>query len=400
MTKKLLTALVALGLLLGIAACGSSSDSTSSGSETSSETTTEESSGGGAAGELMGDSKYSTPSEESAAEGEEKGEEAAGKPAKLPAIKVGFLQIAGTIESARRSEYEYVTAAKALGWTPVTCDAQGLPTGFTNCMSTLLNQGVKAITTIGIEPSLITAQIKQAEAKGVPVVEFAAQVKLGDYSGAYYPDEAKAGEQASKFFIEELEARGGGEIVEHTYPAGFAEERLAQLTDSLKGNSNISVAQKLTVEVADPVGSAAKATETAITQFPNLAGIFDSFDTAVAGDAQAIATKLPGKTGEEIPLLVGFNANLGTQQYMRKGIIAAVSDDNYAAGGWVAADQLAQFFARETPISKEPRPKYPIEFQAPKLVTAEELPEEETYVPSESNYQAFFSAKWKKEFGL
>jgi ABC-type sugar transport system substrate-binding protein len=402
MLKKLLVVFVAIGLIVGVAACGSSGSS-SSGSTGSEEGSTEAASNGEFV-EMMGDSKYSTPTLESKEEAEEKGEAFASetnpKPAKLAPIKVGVLLIAGTVESVRRSEYEFVTAAKALGWSPITCDAQGLTTGFTSCMNTLLNQGAKAIATIGIEPSLIAPQLAEAKAKGVPVIEYAGKVEMGGYSGAYYPDDAKVGQVVSDYFIEQVEARGGSEVAEHSFPAGFTEERLEQLTNALKSKPEIKVVQKSTVDAADPVGSAAKATETAITQFPNLAGILETFDTAIAGDAQAIATKLPGKTGEEIPLLVGFNANLGTQVYMRKGIIAAVGDVNYVASGWVAADQLAEYFGRETALSKEPRPEYPIEFDNPKLVKADELPEGETYIPDESNYQAFFKAKWKKEFGV
>ena len=87
---------------------------------------------------------------------------------------------------------------------------------------------------------------------------------------------------------------------------------------------------------------------------------------------------------------------------MRKDppLIAALVDTDYGADGWIALDQLAQYFARETPISKEPEPDYGIDYLSTQLVTPENLLAEEHYPPNKSNYWAFFKGKWGKEFGV
>lgn len=405
MFKKLMCLSLAFVALVAFAACGSDSDtseSTSSSAPSGGETESASSDKGYV--ELMGDSKYSTPTLVSAAQGEKEGEEFANaEPAKLPKIKVGFINFAKAAESGVRSEYEFVEPAKVLGWDVVTCDGGGIPTGYTNCMNTLLNEDVEAIYTTAIEPSVIAAQIKQAKAKGIPVVSGNAKVKLGEYDGAFFPTEEKGAELGAEFLVEQLEGvEGPKEIAMHTFPAGFAEQRANGIFKAVEENPEFEIVAEAPVEAADAVGSTKKATETEITQYPELSAIVDPFDSAIAGTAQAVATKMPGKAFPEAPLVMGWNALLGSQAYMRRDppLIAGLIDTDYGACGWIALDQLAQFFARDTPISKEPEPDYGIDYLSTQLVTPEDLLEEERYPPNKSNYWAFFKGKWKKEFGV
>lgn len=413
MLKKLTWLLAALGVALLVAACGSSGDSSSSeatSSSGSSETGSAEQASNEASSdesgeyvELMGDSKYSTPTLVPAAKAEKEGEEFADpEPAKLPNLTVGWVNFAKAAESGIRGEYEFVEAAKAIGWKVTTCDGGGTSTGYVNCMNTLLNENVDAIATAALEPSVISAQIKQAHSRGIPVVSAGAKVKLGEYDGAFYPVEKVAPKLVADFMIEKLEEKEGTkEIVIHTFPAGFAEARAEGVREAIKSHPDIKIVAENPVEAADAVGGTKKTTETEITQYPDLAAIVDPFDSAISGSAQAIATKLPGEGFPEAPLLVGWDALLGSQPYMRQEppLIAALGDNDYGADSWIAIDQLAQFFARKTPVSKEPEPDYGIDYLSPQLVTPEDLLSEERYPPNHSNYWAFFKGKWATEFG-
>ncbi|MBS1878703.1 MAG: substrate-binding domain-containing protein [Actinobacteria bacterium] len=409
--KKLTLLLAALAFAVVLSACGSSGGSTTGESSTSG--SAESASGGESINtssknseyaELMGNSKYSTPTLVPAAKAEKEGEEFADpKPAKLPKLTVGWVNFAKAAESGVRGEYEFIEAAKALGWKVIACDGGGTSTGYTNCMNTLLSQNVEAIATAALEPSVIGAQIKEAHARGIPVVSAGAKVKLGEYDGAFYPTEKITPKLVAEFMIEKLEEKEGTkEIVIHTFPAGFAEARAEGIREAIKSHPDIKIVAENPVEAADAVGGTKKTTETEITQYPNLAAIVDPFDSAISGSAQALATKLPGKAFPEAPLLVGWDALLGSQPYMRQQppLIAALGDNDYGADSWIAADQLAQYFARKTPISKEPEPNYGIDYLSPQLVTPEDLLTEERYPPNKSNYWAFFKAKWHKEFGV
>ena len=85
---------------------------------------------------------------------------------------------------------------------------------------------------------------------------------------------------------------------------------------------------------------------------------------------------------------------------MRAGAIDAVSDVPYDASGWVAVDQIAEFEARETPMSPEPQPDYPgigtvYDYV---VVDSSNLPPEGEYRVPENDYQTFFKTKWSNEF--
>lgn len=411
MVKKLACLLAALGMVVVLAACGSSSGSSSSGSNSSAGSQAAEgtenaaaTSGDGEYVELMGDSKYSTPTLEPAAKAEKEGEEFADpKPAKLPEVTVGYLNFAKAAESGIRAEYEFNEAAKVLGWKVISCDGGGTPTGYTNCMNTLLNQNVEAILTGAVEPAVISAEIKQAHAKDIPVLSGGAEVELGEYDGTFYPLDEEATKLNTEFLLEEFkELDGKKEVAIHTFPLTFVKNRAAGIKKALKGNPEIEIVAEDPIETADVVGSAKKVTETEITQFPNLAAIIDPFDSGITGSAQAIATKLPGKSFPEAPLLIGYHALLGSQAYMRTEppLISAIADNNYVSSSWVAADQLAEYFARGTQITKEPEPDYGIDYTSNQLVTPESLLAEERYPPDKSNYWAFFKGKWAKEFGI
>ncbi len=404
MFKKLICVAALLGIAVLVAACGSSgssSDTTDSGGEGGA---TADSAGNGEYVELMGDSKYSTPTLVAAAQGEKEGEQFANpKPAKLPTITIGAVNFAKAAESGLRSEYELIEAAKVLGWKVIPCDGGGVPTGYVNCMNTLLNQNVDAIVNGAIEPSVVSAQIKQAHSRGIPVLSYGAKTELGEYDGAFFPTEELAGKMGGEFLVEKLEELDGTkEIAFHTFPLGFAEARVEGVMNEIKSHPDIEVVAEAPVEAADAVGSIKKATETELTEYPDLAATVDPFDSAIAGTAQAVATKLPGKEFPDAPLVMGWNALLGSQAYMRTEPpeIAGLVDTNYGATAWIAVDQLAQDFARKAPISKEPEPDYGIDYLSTQLVTPEDLLAEERYPPSKSNYWAFFKGKWKKEFGV
>lgn len=401
MGRSKMTGALALAMVCSVvSACGSSSSSGNGTSTTSSAAATDVATG--ATAPVAATSKYATGSVNPASEAVAKGKAAAAKAGgkvTLPKLKVGFLQIAGVIESAQRAQWEFEQGAKALGWSVVTCDAQGDPTKMGTCASNLLNQGVKALFVIGIEPSLIRSQLAQAKAMGVPTVVFAAQVSPGGYTAEYAPPEAAAGKLLAAYVLKQLGNKKDAKIAVHGYPAGFAKTRTAALLTALAAAGARKPISDQTVDASDPIGSAAQLTTTQLTSNPDLSVIWDAFDTSVAGSAQAVATKLPGKKYPNAPLVVGFNANLATQEWMRKGLINAVADDDYAAGAWVALDQAAELFARKRPMDQNPQPAYNIDFQSPKLVTPADLPKQPAYVPTADDYQAFFRAKWAAEFG-
>jgi ABC-type sugar transport system substrate-binding protein len=365
------------------------------------------SSSSGEEGESSSSSSGPTGVQEGSGGPKEAAEEAAakvaGKPVSLPAKKVGILQILGAIESAQRAENTIKDAIKTLGWSVTSCDAQGEPTKMASCGESLLNEGVEAIFVLGIEPSLIKAQLIKAKKMGVPMIEFSGQVEEDpNWTATYYPDEAKAGEILAASLMEKLETvEGTSDISVANYPAGWASVRTEQLEkDVEESGGKVKISAESVTDAANLVQGTEQTVTTQITQNPELKAFWFAFDSAGQAAAPVIASKYAGKEFPERPWVVTFHGDLGTLELMRKGDIDEVVDVPYDAAGWVAVDQAAQYFARKTPFDTNPQPTYGgFETYDYKTITKENLPPKGQYVEPTNDFVTFFKTKWKEEFG-
>jgi ABC-type sugar transport system substrate-binding protein len=369
---------------------------------------------GSSGGSGTGTQEATTGAEEPAGEGgstdarteraEELGRQAAeesGGSVELPPKKAGILNILGSIESAQRSEKAMKAAIADLGWSSQSCDAEGDPTKMTACGNSLLDSGVEVMFTIGIEPSLIKGPLQKAKQEGVPVVSFAGKVAPDPlWAGAYYPSDPESGTILAAYVEERLnELEGTKEVAINSYPAAWSELRTDRFRKVVKENPDWKLVANQTTDAANLVeGTRQQVTDT-LTANPDIKAYWFGFDSAGQVGGQAVAAKYPGKSFPERPLVVTFDADLATQELIRAGAIDAVVDVAYPASAWVAADQAAQFFARQTPMSTSPRPKYPATFYDNEIVTKENLPPEGQYREPKDDYEKFFETKWETEFG-
>lgn len=382
----LVVLVLALGML--VAACGGGSDTTGGGEE------------------AEGNAKP-TGIQEGTGNRKEAAEAAAAKvaesPVKLPAKKVGILQILGSIESAQRAENALKEATSTLGWSATVCDAQGEPTKMAACGESLLNSGSEAIFVIGIEPSLIKAQLIKAKKMGVPMIEVTGQVEPDpNWSGTYYPDEGKAGQILSESLMKKLESvEGTAEIAVADYPAGWGHARTEELEKAVsKSGGKVKISAKSVTDAANLVQGTQQTVTDQLTQNPNLKAFWFAFDSAGQAGAPVIASKYAGKEFPERPWVVTFHADLGTIELMRKGEINEVVDVPYDASAWIGVDQAAEYFARETPFDTSPQPSYGgFEIFDYAIVTKENLPPAGQYREPKNDFVTFFKTKWQEEFG-
>ena len=329
--------------------------------------------------------------------------EAAGDPVELPNTTVGFVNIVGAVESAQRAERTFREATDVLGWTVNSCDAQGDPTRMARCADSLLDQNVDVLVVLGIEPSLIQAQLNKAKSQNVPVVEFSGQVAADPlFAGTYYPDEPAGGQVLTDYLVERL-----NELPDDTVPIAVTDypvEWSTARTDTLKAavaeQDKIQIAVEATTDAANLVEGTRKQVNDQLTANPDLKAFWFGFDSAGQAAAQAVAAKYPGETFPEKPMVVTFHADLATIELIRQGAIEAVSDVPYDASGWVAVDQIAGFLARETPFADEPQPQYEGigDTYDYVVVDSSNLPAEGEYRTPEHDYQTFFTTKWSNEF--
>jgi ABC-type sugar transport system substrate-binding protein len=380
---------VVAALALVAAACGSDDDNN------------DNSSGGG---KVTGVQAGTGSRQQQAADAGKKAAAADGGKVDLPAKKAGILQILGGIESAQRAQNTITNAIKAVGWTTTVCDAQGDPTKMAACGDSLLDRNVDVMFVIGVEPSLIKAQLKKAKNKNVPVVEFSGEVTPDPlWAGAYYPDEEEAGRVLSQSFIKKLGEGGSGtsDIAVADYPAIWAKARTDQLRNDVKNSGGkVKITANSVTDATNLVQGTQKTVTDQLTQNPDLKGYWFAFDSAGQAGGPAIESKTGGKEFPDAPWVVTFHADLGTQDLMRKGAIDEVLDVPYDAAGYVAVDQAAEFFARKTPFDKSPRPEYAgFQVYDYALVTKDNLPPKGQYRTPKNDFVTFFKTKWADEFG-
>ena len=320
--------------------------------------------------------------------------------AELPAVTVGLNQIVGAAEPAQRAQNALERAARVLGWKVIVCDAQGDPTKMANCETSLLNQGVKALFSIGEESSVIAAGLRQAKARGIPTFNFGGQVTPSPlFTGNYGPDEAKAGRVLGAWIARKLQAIGGGQIIRSTYPAIYSTRRDSGLLAEVKADPGLKLPATTTIDAANMVAGTRQQVTSMLTQHPEAKVYWSSFEASIQPAAQAVATVAKGRRFPQAPLVVTFHADLGTQQLIRQGLVDAVADNPYDASAWAAVDSAAEYLARHR---ANPSPGYTVAgfalYDYP-IITKEKLPPEGHYVTPANDFVTFFSEKWKREFG-
>jgi ABC-type sugar transport system substrate-binding protein len=328
--------------------------------------------------------------------------QAAGGPVSLGAPKtIGIINFLNGIESSDRLASTTKVAAKELGWKTIQCDGKGTPAQFVTCGNSLLDRKVDGIVEIAIEPSQIQSVLTKAKSAGVPVIQVGGgAVPNGDLSGNYGPDEAKAGKVLTDALFAKLQGVKDPTIIDHDFPAAWAKTRTDQLRAGLKAQSTIKSIADTTTDATNLVQFTRKTVTDQLTQHPDVKAFWMAFDTVGQVGGQVVAAKYKGKTFPDRPLVVTFHADLGTLDLMRKGDIDFTSEVNYDAGVWIGIDNMAELFARKTPMMQENQPSYPGvgDLFTYKIIDKTNLPPEGQYVQPKVDVPSYFGAKWKAEF--
>jgi ABC-type sugar transport system substrate-binding protein len=400
MRRVLVGSAIAGVLAFGATACGSSDDSgsTSAGSGSSSSTSA-------SSDEKLGVQAGTGDRAQVATEAAKAAAKANGSPppVPLPGKTIGIINIAGGQQSADRLAEAGVEAAKQLGWKTVECDGQGDPSKFASCADSLLNRNVDAITTVGIEPSLIASQLRDAKKKGVPVIQAGGMTELGGYSGVFYPDNGVSAVPVAQELVKELDSiPGDGEIqvAVHDFPAGWASVRTKVFKEAIKADPRIKVVAESTTDGADLVNFTRKTVTDQLTANPEIKAFWFSYDAAAQAAAQVIIQKYKGAKFPDRPLIVSFDADKGSLELMKQGGLDVIGDTPYDASQWVGMDQLAEYFARDTPISKDPQPEYPVvgSIYDDLVVTPKNMPAAGQIREPKYDFPTFFTEKWNTEF--
>ena len=375
------TAALVAGAALVLSACGGNTSATSTSSAASS------SSSSSAA--LTG----------IAAQGADAGK-AAGAPLALKKLKIGYVDYAKATLAAARVEVAAGVAAAKLGWDFVPCDGQANPTVMAKCATNLVNQGVDALILNVIPQAAVVDALKSAQAKGIPVIQVGGDPGQKDLeTAAYFPSESDMGSTLGGWVVTTLGADSKAQLIVQGFPAPFATQRNDALKATIKPTT-ITVAAEYDVDAANLIANTASQTTALINQHPDAKLVWTVFSGADLGASQALDTKFPGKSYPDRPAIVTFYANLPTIDLIRQGKVQAAVENSLEWTAWVAMDQIAEFEARKTPISTDPRPNYGagLDFWKNVVVDKTNLPAEGQLLTPPVDYREFFNAKWKTEF--
>jgi len=353
--------------------------------------------GGGPSGTRLGDLPVLelTPEIEDAATA---AAGAAGEPVELPTQTIGYISYGEAIPISARLTQGVQNAAAELGWDLEVCDGQATPQGQLTCATNFVNTGVDAILTNGMPQSSIAPALTQADAADIPVVNIGGYIGQEDlFDGSIYPDEAQFGEVLGDWLVDQLP--DGGPIATQTFQADFVIQRLEGLDRSLEG-SDVTIGDTFDADAANLIPGAQQAVSSSLNGNPDIQAYYLTFSGSELGAAQAMQVLRPGVQFPDRPMILTFYANLPTIDLIRSGQVDAAAENTHEWIAYVAMDQLAEFFARDTPISSEPRPDYGdgLEFWQPFIVDADNLPDEGELAPPPVDFEGFFTSKWSAEF--
>lgn len=382
------------------AACGSSSSSSASAPSSPSSSSTSSAASGNGPSDAQLSSLAATAAK------------ADGPVVSVPKETIGYLRYVAADYSDGLMYNSFVQAAKLLGWKVIPCDGQGTPSKMAACMSTLISDHPNAIVNDGIPQSLIAAGLQQAKKAGITLVYTSGTLAPGSksigtgtnlYDAGYTTPDQQMGVQLANYVVQQLKpVSGTKQMIDQTFPvAEWGVVRELGLQSVLKNNPDIKVVAKVQANSANLVQGTNTSISALLSQYPQAKVVWITFDGTVSGAAQAIQAKYAGKTFPNAPMLVTFYADPQTDQLISQGVVTAAANVQLQACSWIAADQLAQYFARKTPLSPDVRPDYSgLNFFKTQIVTKANVPSGNTFPAAPVNYVKYFTAKWHDEFKL
>lgn len=330
----------------------------------------------------------------------------------VPSETIGYLRYVAADYSDGLMYNSFVQAAKVLGWKVVSCDGQGTPSVMAACMSTLIADHPNAIVNDGIPQSLIAAGLQQAKADGITLVYTSGTLAPGSqaiysgtnlYDAGYTTPDQQMGVDLANYVVKQLSSVSGTkQMIDQTFPvAEWGVVRNLGLESVLKSHPSIKIVASPQANSANLVQGTTTTISALLSQYPQAKVVWITFDGTVSGAAQAIQAKYAGQTFPNAPLLVTFYADPQTDQLISQGVVSAAVNVQLQACSWIAVDQLAQYFARKTPLSPDVRPNYSgLNFFQTQIITKANVPAGNAFPAPPVNYVKYFTAKWHDEFKL
>ena len=328
------------------------------------------------------------------------GAKAAGSKVAAPTAKtIAVIELSATSAES----VGVVAAAKQIAsrfhYKVITCDPNFDPQKVIQCATSMVAQHPSVIFSVSTNTGAMGSGFSQAVAAGIPwfdVVSAAVPAK-GLYN--YGTDGFKLAKILDDYMFQQMKAANPGKTLKlfgidaPTVGIASANESKQVKNDAKAAGIDLTLHN---LDLSNAVQDAIKSSQQALQQNTDLAGMWTYCDFCLPLMAQQ------AQTAGSKAVVAGQYANPAAITGIKKGTINAVSDLPWQASVWVAMDQVLQNWTRKTPIAQGPAvyKKYPLDFFEPYLITKSNVGSGAGIPVFGPDYQAFFMAKWSKEFGI
>lgn len=208
-----------------------------------------------------------------------------------------------------------------------------------SAIETYIEQKVAGMAVVAIDVNGIMPAVKEAADAGIPVVAIDAILPDGPQKAQIGVDNAKAGADMGKFFLDYLKANAGGKAkigVVGALNSYIQNVRQKGFEDTIKGADGVSVAG--VVDGQNIQDNALAAAENLITGNPDLTAIYATGEPALMGAIAAVQSQ--GK--QDSIKIFGWDLTAEAIAGLDAGFVVAVVQQDPAAMGAAAVDALTK----------------------------------------------------------
>jgi ribose transport system substrate-binding protein len=230
-------------------------------------------------------------------------------------------------------------AADAAGVKLVIFNANNESPAQNSAIETYVQQKVAGMAVVAIDVNGIMPAVKEATDAGIPVVAIDAILPDGPQKAQIGVDNAKAGADMGKFFLDYLKANAGGKAkigVVGALNSYIQNVRQKGFEDTIKGADGISVAG--VVDGQNIQDNALAAAENLITGNPDLTAIYATGEPALMGAIAAVQSQ----NKQDSIKIFGWDLTAEAIAGLDAGFVVAVVQQDPAAMGAAAVDALTK----------------------------------------------------------
>ena len=236
-------------------------------------------------------------------------------------------------------------AADAAGVKLVIFNSNNEPTAQNSAVETYIQEKVSGLAVVAIDVNGLMPAVKQAADAGIPVVAIDAILPEGPQKAQIGVDNAKAGADMGKFFLDYVKANMGGKAkigVVGALNSYIQNVRQEGFEKTIKGVDGVAVAG--VVDGQNVQDNALAAAENLITGNPDLTAIYATGEPALMGAIAAVQSQ--GKQGTI--KVCGWDLTAEAIAGSDAGFVAAVIQQDPSAMGAAAVNALQKVAAGQT----------------------------------------------------